>query len=74
MPTSTSISLTEHVREAINEIGAQRIMFGTDLHGLSINYAYDVGLEIMDGAHLSNEERAWIAWRTADSVYQLGLG
>ncbi len=66
-------SRAEHLREAIDEIGAQRIMFGTDLHGLSVNYAYDVGFEIVDGAHPSEEEREWIAWRTADSVYQLGL-
>ena len=66
-------SRAEHLREAIDEIGAQRIMFGTDLHGLSVNYAHDVGFEIVDGAHPSAEEREWIAWRTADAVYQLGL-
>ena len=66
-------SRAEHIREAIDEIGAHRIMFGTDLHGLSVNYAYDVGFEIVDGAHPSDEEREWIAWRTADTVYQLGL-
>ena len=63
----------EHLREAIDEIGAQRIMFGTDLHGLSQNYAYDIGFEIVDGTHLSAEEWKWIAWRTADTVYRLGL-
>ena len=67
-------SRAEHLREAIDEIGAHRIMFGTDLHGLSVNYAYDVGFEIVDGANPSDEEREWIAWRTADTVYQLGLG
>jgi len=44
-------SRAEHIREAIDEIGAHRIMFGTDLHGLSVNYAYDVGFEIVDGAN-----------------------
>ncbi len=67
-------SRAEHLREAIDEISAQRIMFGTDLHGLSLNYAYDVGLEeIVDGAQPSEEEWEWSAWRTADTVYQLGL-
>ncbi len=66
-------SRAEHLREAIDEIGAHRIMFGTDLHGLSLNYAYDVGFEIVDGAHPSEEDREWISWRTADTVYQLGL-
>ena len=32
-----------------------------------------VGFGIVDGAHPSEEEREWIAWRTADAVYQLGL-
>jgi predicted TIM-barrel fold metal-dependent hydrolase len=66
-------SRAEHLREAIDEIGAHRIMFGTDLHGLSVNYAIDVGFEIVDGARPSKEEREWIAWRTANEVYQLGL-
>ncbi len=67
-------SRAEHIREAIDEIGAQRIIFGTDLHGLSLNYAYEVGLdEIVDGAQPSKEDWEWIAWRTADTVYQLGL-
>ena len=66
-------SRAEHIREAIDEIGAHRIMFGTDLHGLSVNYAYDVGFEIVNGANPTDEEREWLAWRTADTVYQLGL-
>ncbi len=66
-------SRAEHLREAIDEIGAQRIMFGADFHGLSLNYAHDVGFEIVDGANPSEEEREWIAWRTADAVYRLGL-
>lgn len=66
-------SRAEHIREAIDEIGAHRIKFGTDLHGLSVNYAYDVGFEIVDGAHPNDEDREWMAWRTADTVYQLGL-
>ncbi len=66
-------SRAEHLREAVDEIGAHRSMFGTDLHGLSVNCAYDVGFEIVDGAHPSADEREWISWRTADTVYQLGL-
>jgi hypothetical protein len=63
-----------HLREAIDQIGAHRIMFGTDLHGLSVNYAYEHGFHTVDGAHPTDEEREWIAWRTADTLYQLGLG
>ena len=67
-------SRAEHIREAIDEIGAHRIMYGTDLHGLSVNYAQDVGFEIVDGAKPSEEEREWLSWRTADELYGLGLG
>lgn len=66
-------SRAEHIREALDELGAHRIMYGTDLHGLSVNYAQEVGFEIVDGANPTEEEREWISWRTADKVYQLGL-
>jgi predicted TIM-barrel fold metal-dependent hydrolase len=32
-------STGEHVRQATDKLGSRRIMFGTDLHGISINYA-----------------------------------
>ena len=62
-----------HLREAINTIGAHRIMFGTDLSGISVNYAYPAGMRIAEGASLTQEEWDWIAWRTANEVYRLGL-
>ena len=62
-----------HLREAIDQIGAHRIMFGTDLHALSVNYSLEHGLHTVDGAEPSEEDREWIAWRTADELYQLGL-
>ena len=69
-----SDSRPEHLREAVDRIGAQRIMFGTDLHSISQNYAYDLGFHIVDGADLNEQEWEWIAWQTADTVYRLGLG
>jgi predicted TIM-barrel fold metal-dependent hydrolase len=66
-------STGEHVRLAINKIGAQRIMFGTDLMEISRNYAYDVGDQIVRDAKLSEDEWEWIAWRTANGVFGLGL-
>ena len=64
----------EHVREAMQRIGHERIMFGTDLSGISVNYAYEEGFHILDGAKPNAEELEWIAWRTVNEVYQLGLG
>jgi hypothetical protein len=46
---------------------------GTDLSGISVNYAYEDGFRIIDGAELNAEEWEWIAWRTVNEVYKLGL-
>ena len=62
-----------HLREAIDQIGANRIMFGTDLSALSVNYAYEHGIHTVDSIEPTAEEREWLSWRTADAVYQLGL-
>jgi hypothetical protein len=64
----------EHVREAADKIGADRIMFGTDLSGISVNYAYEMGFNLVEGANLSPQEWESVAWRTASNVYSLGLG
>ena len=62
-----------HLREAIDQIGANRIMFGTDLSALSVNYAYEHGIHTVDSIEPTAEEQEWLSWRTADKVYQLGL-
>ena len=64
----------EHVREAVQKIGAERIMFGVDLSAISLNYAYEHGFRELNGANPDAEELEWIAWRTANKVYKLGLG
>ena len=64
---------SEFLREAVQRIGAERIMFGTDLSAISLNYAYELGFRDLNGAGLNAEELEWIAWRTANKVYQLGL-
>ena len=48
-------------------------MVGVDLSAVSLNYAYEHGFREFDGAKLNAEELEWIAWRTANEVYQLGL-
>ncbi len=66
-------SPSEHVREALQRIGPERIMFGVDLSAVSLNYAYEHGFRELSGAEPNPEELEWIAWRTANEVYQLGL-
>jgi predicted TIM-barrel fold metal-dependent hydrolase len=64
---------SEHIREAVQIVGAERIMFGTDLSAISVNYSYEDNFRALNGAELNAEELEWIAWRTANKVYQLGL-
>ncbi len=64
---------SEHIREAVQILGAERIMFGTDLSLISHNYSYKENFHALNGAKLNAEEVEWIAWRTANKVYQLGL-
>ncbi len=66
-------SPSEHVREALQRIGPERIMFGVDLSAISLNYAYEHGFRELNGAKPNAEEKEWIAWRTANKVYQLNL-
>ena len=63
----------EHVREALQRIGPSRIMFGTDLSAISVNYAYQHGFTYLNGTEPTAEELDWMAWRTANDVYRLGL-
>jgi predicted TIM-barrel fold metal-dependent hydrolase len=63
----------EHLREAISIIGAQRIMFGSDLSAISSNHSIADNLRTAIETRLSAEEREQIAWKTANQIYKLGL-
>lgn len=63
----------EHLRQAINIIGAQRILFGSDLSTMSSNHAILDNLRTCIETRLSAEERENIAWKTANQIYKLGL-
>lgn len=63
----------EHLREAITILGAHRIMYGSDLSGVSTGYSTLDNLRTCIEARLSTEEREWIAWKTANTIYKLGL-
>ena len=64
----------EHVREALQRIGPSRIMFGTDLSAISVNYSYQHGFAFINGTEADAEEMEWMAWRSANELYDLGLG
>jgi predicted TIM-barrel fold metal-dependent hydrolase len=63
----------DHLREAINVLGAHRIMYGSDLSGVSTGYSEEDNLKTAIEARLSAEEREQIAWKTANQVFKLGL-
>jgi len=63
----------QHLREAIAILGAQRIMYGSDLSGISTGYSIPDNLRTAIEARLSPEEREQIAWKTANQIYKLGL-
>jgi predicted TIM-barrel fold metal-dependent hydrolase len=63
----------EHLREAITILGAHRIMYGSDLSGVSTGYSELDNLKTCIETRLSADEREWIAWKTANQVYKLGL-
>jgi predicted TIM-barrel fold metal-dependent hydrolase len=68
----------EHVRRAVDEIGADRIMFGTDWSPTwrwvtePTDY-YTMRKAVLDKANLTDSEREQIEWRTAAEVFKLGL-
>ena len=64
---------SEHIREAVEKVGAHRIMFGTDLSAVSTNYSLNHGFHDLNGANLTPDQVEWICWRTANEVYELGL-
>jgi uncharacterized protein len=63
----------EHLRQAMSIIGAQRIMYGSDLSAISSNHSEMDNLRTAIETRLSAEESEQIAWKTANQIYKLGL-
>ena len=63
----------EHLREAIGILGAHRIMYGSDLSGVSTGYSEPDNIRTAIETRLSPDEREQIAWKTANTVFKLGL-
>jgi predicted TIM-barrel fold metal-dependent hydrolase len=66
----------EHLRLAIDKIGADRIMFGTDwstiLHWLRVPATlHQIHLKVLDDARLTNAEREQVLWKTAAKIFKL---
>jgi len=66
----------QHLRFAVDTIGAERIMFGTDWsttwRWLSVpDTLHKIRVKVLDDAKLSHEERQQILWKTAARVFKL---
>jgi len=63
-----------HIRRAVREVGADRVIFGTDW-SMSWRYAarpstiHADGLAAIEAAELSAEEKSWVLGRTAAGVF-----
>ena len=70
--------IPKHLRIAIDPIGSDRIMFGSDLSATGRYLQdpadlYTIRKHILDNANLTAEERENIMLRTANNVIKLGL-
>jgi predicted TIM-barrel fold metal-dependent hydrolase len=66
----------QHLRFAIDKIGAHRILFGTDWSAtwrwISVPLPlYKLRLKVLDDAGLTEEERRMILWDNAVEVFKL---
>jgi len=66
----------QHLRFAVDKIGADRIMFGTDWsttwRWLSVpDTLHNIRMKVLDDARLSHEERQQILWKTAARLFKL---
>ena len=70
-------TIGEHVRMAVDKLGAHRLMFGSDWSPTwrwvtDPMDLYSMRRKILDNANLTPSEREQIEWRTAEEVFGLG--
>ena len=69
---------SDHLRQAAETIGADRILFGTDWSGtwrwvVDPEDVHTRHKRIVEEAGLSDEHKEWVYWRTANKVFKLNL-
>lgn len=69
---------SDHLRQAIDIIGSERIMFGSDWSATwrwlkKPAPLYDIRKRVLEGANLTREEYENIYWRTANNIFNLGF-
>ncbi len=75
----TSQARPEHIKQAVSELGADRVVFGTDWTGTWRSlYApkggiYKVNIETIESAGLSDEQKQWVLGKTTARMFNLAL-
>ena len=59
------------VAKFVKEIGADRLIFGSDLYALLPSYYHNITLDIINNAKIAPEERAKILFGNARKLLQL---
>jgi len=73
----TSQARPEHIKQAVSELGANRVVFGTDWTGTwRALYArqggiYKTNLQVVEAAGLTAEDKAWVCGRTTASLFNI---
>ena len=65
-----------HIERAVEELGADRIMFGTDWSPTWRAEAGDIykkSLQKLDALEISHDAKNWIRWKTAASLFKLAV-
>jgi predicted TIM-barrel fold metal-dependent hydrolase len=73
----TADSRVHHVKRAVQELGADRVMFGSDWTGTwrvlhEDESLYEVELSLVRDADLGSEAESWVLGKTAAEFYNLG--
>ena len=66
----------EHIERGVRELGADRIMFGTDWSPTWRAEAGDIykkNLQKVESLEISDESEDWIRWRTAAKLFRLQI-
>ena len=71
----TSQARPEHIRNAVSELGADRVVFGTDWTGTwralyaSNGGIYKANMQVIEAAGLNAEDRSWVCGRSTASLF-----
>ncbi|HEY0236302.1 MAG TPA: amidohydrolase family protein [Afipia sp.] len=77
---NTSFTISEFVTDAVNKIGADRIIFGTDWYPFEANqkdtdvYHHRKQIRVVDEAEISDQDKEKIFWRNLDHLIGMPAG